>query len=76
MKNSPANTIAVLDNDTFRTDGSNTGAISFPTANDEIIVLDDGETANDSADDTILHWSLYLWCDDFHEFINFIFDLW
>jgi choice-of-anchor A domain-containing protein len=57
-ENSPANTIAVLDNDTFGTDGPNIGTISFPatnSANDGTIELDNGGTANDPLDDTILY---------------------
>uniref|UniRef100_UPI002FDFB0D0 collagen-binding domain-containing protein n=1 Tax=Polaribacter sp. P097 TaxID=3117398 RepID=UPI002FDFB0D0 len=57
-ENSPANTIDVLNNDTFGNDGPNTGTISLPSAtssNGGTLSVDDNGTPNDPTDDTILY---------------------
>ena len=57
-ENSPANTIDVLGNDTFGTDGPNIGTISLPSltsANGGTLSVDNGGTPNDPTDDTILY---------------------
>ena len=57
-ENSPANTIDVLNNDSFGNDGPNTGTISLPSltsANNGTLSVDDNGTANDPTDDKILY---------------------
>ena len=57
-ENSPANTIDVLNNDSFGNDGPNTGTISLPSltsVNNGTLSVDDGGTPNDPTDDTILY---------------------
>ncbi|PQJ77889.1 collagen-binding domain-containing protein [Polaribacter porphyrae] len=57
-ENTPANTIDVLNNDTFGNDGPNVGTISLPSgtsANGGTVTVDDGGTPNDPTDDKILY---------------------